>query len=258
MRLIYSTIAVIILLSVAAPTAARQTSQFRTFFPAWNENLLYIIDNDCPEQRDAYRDPSNDPHAFGPAYQLAKCILNEMDEFRKIEMGVTTLLLGLLPTMLQQGSPTVAEVSVLATRRPILAFLLAVAMASARMGRSLANPADTLCHSVDFRVRSGLLARAGWPWLLISIAEYLIAAGAVANVLYLVYQLAYWSVSVSSIAVYSGSIPQTYPPFLWIMLLAPVHFLGFWSFKLQYRPSGRNKDSKKPRASNWESWLHSV
>lgn len=254
MRLNYSTIAAVALLSVAAPTAARRTDQFQKFFPAWNGYLLRIIDNECPEQRDAYLDPPDDPDAFVPAFQLAKCILNEMDEFRKIEMGVTTLLLGLLPTMLKQGGPSFAEISVLATRRPLLASLLGIAMPSVSMGGPMTDPAESLRRSIDFHVRSGFLARPEWPWLLISIAEYLIAGAAVANVFWPIYQLAYWSVSVSAIAVYSGPMSETYPPFLWIMLVVPVH-LGFLSLKLQYRASKPDGDSEKLRDSSWKTRL---
>src|SRR5437763_8745271 len=108
-----STITAFVLLSVVAPTVARTTSQFRTFFPSWDGYLLQIIDNECQEERDAYFNASNTTTSL--PYQLANCILGGMAEFRKTEMGITSIILGLLPTMLQQVGPTVAEVSVLAT-----------------------------------------------------------------------------------------------------------------------------------------------
>jgi hypothetical protein len=262
MRLSNSIFVAVVVLSVVGPTMARQrqTTQFKAFFPAWNNYLLDIIDNDCPEQRDMYNDPSNNPKAFGPGYHLALCILNEIDEFRKIEMGVTTLLLGLLPTMLQQGGPTVAEVSVLATRRPLLASLLSIAMPSVSMGGPMANPAEALRLPVDFQVRAGFLAVATWPWILISMAEYIIAAAGVANIFYLVYQLAYRSVSVSSIAMYSGILPQTYPIFMWLSLLVPVHTFGYMSLKLSYRASEEvgNIETPKVKALSWKSWLRFI
>jgi hypothetical protein len=233
---------------------ARTTSQFRTFFPSWNGYLLQIIENECQKQGDAYHDPSNEGTSL--PYQFANCILGGMEEFRKTEMGITSVVLGLLPTMLQQVGPTVAEVSVLATRRPLLAFLLGIAMPSVSTGGPLANPAETLRRSADIRVRSGLLARAEWLWLFISAAEYLIATAALANVFHVAYQLAYWSISVSSIAVYSGPISQTYTPFLWLVLLVPAHLLSFWSLKLRYRPSEQDGNSEKP--SEWKTWLQII
>lgn len=49
-------------------------------------------------------------------------------------MGITAVILGLLPTILQQIGPTVAEVTVLASRRPMLALLPGVAMPSVATG----------------------------------------------------------------------------------------------------------------------------
>ncbi|KAM5457492.1 hypothetical protein MaudCBS49596_000687 [Microsporum audouinii] len=251
MRPKISTITALILLSVAAPAAARSTSQFRKFFPAWNGYLLNIIDNECQEQRDKYFDPSNGERVL--SYQLANCLLDGMEEFRKTEMGITSVILGLLPTMLQTFGPTVAEVSVLASRRPLLAFLLGIAMPSVSTGGPLANPAESLRRTIDFRIRSHVLPQARWAWLLISVSEYLIAAAAAANVFYQVYQLAYWSISVSAIAVDSGTISETYTPFLWLLLLIPVHLLSFWRLKLRYKPSEETADFEKQK-----SWLQAV
>ncbi|EEQ34943.1 conserved hypothetical protein [Microsporum canis CBS 113480] len=251
MRPKISTITALILLSVAAPAAARSTSQFRKFFPAWNGYLLNIIDNECQEQRDKYFDPSNGERVL--SYQLANCLLDGMEEFRKTEMGITSVILGLLPTMLQTFGPTVVEVSVLASRRPLLAFLLGIAMPSVSTGGPLANPAESLRRTIDFRIRSHVLPQARWAWLLISVSEYLIAAAAAANVFYQVYQLAYWSISVSAIAVDSGTISETYTPCLWLLLLIPVHLLSFWRLKLRYKPSEETADFEKQK-----SWLRAV
>jgi hypothetical protein len=234
---------------------ARTTSQFREFFPAWKSYLLQIIEKDdengCRKESAEYHDPSNTDKML--AFQLANCILGKMDEFRKTEMGITSVVLGLLPTILQQVGPTVAEVSVLATRRPLLALLLGIAMPSVRTSGSLVEPLE---RSVDISIRSGVLARALWPWLLISAAEYLIAAAAVANVFYQLYQLAEWSNSVSAIAVDSGALSQTYGPFLWVTLLVPPHLLGFWGLKLGYRPSEQVRNPEE--LSERTTWAHVI
>jgi hypothetical protein len=220
---------------------ARTTSQFRHFFPAWSGYLHGIIENNCTELGNDYYDVSNESRLL--PYELANCILDNMAEFRKTEMSITAVILGLLPTILQQVGPTVAEVSVLATRRPLLAFLLGIAMPSVSTSGSV-NPAETLRSPVDVHIYSGALARAQWLWWSISAAEYLIALAAITNVFHQLYQLAYWSISISSIAVYNGGISQTYAPFLWVILLVPAHLIGFWGFKLRYRTSRRARDGK--------------
>lgn len=70
------TIPALIFLSLASPTLARTMSQFRTFFPSWNDYLLHIIETKCAPDRDAYHDPSNKDAMV--AYQLADCILGSM------------------------------------------------------------------------------------------------------------------------------------------------------------------------------------
>ncbi|KAH6847426.1 hypothetical protein B0I37DRAFT_375032 [Chaetomium sp. MPI-CAGE-AT-0009] len=236
-------------LAAATQTLARTTSQFQEFFPAWNGYLLNIIgqenENGCRKESAEYHDPSNPDRML--AYNLANCILAKMDEFRKTEMGITAVVLGLLPTILQQVGPSVAEVSILATRRPLLSLLLGIAMPSVRTDPSMSEPLE---RPVNISIRSGFLARTLWPWLLISAAEYLLAATAVANVFYQLYQLAYWSISVSAIAVYTGGLSQTYAPFLWVMLLIPAHLLGFWCLKLGYRASEQVRNPEELSGRN--------
>lgn len=248
-------IAALAFLSIATPTMARTTSQFGEFFPAWNGYLLGIIgqpnENGCQKESTAYHDPSNQDRML--AYELSNCVLDKMDEFRKTEMGITAVVLGLLPTILQQVGPSVAEVTILATRRPLLAVLLGIAMPSVRTDSSLSEP---LQRAVDVSVRSGILANAAWPWIIISAAEYLLAITAAANVFYQLWQLAYWSVSVSAIAVDTGGLSQTYSPFLWVMLLVPAYLLGFWALKLGYRVSRHPRNAEE--FSGRTSWAHAI
>ena len=248
MRPIMPTITTLVLMCLAVPTMARTSSQFRQFFPAWSGYLHDIIDKNCAEVRDDYRNPANENRML--SYEFADCILDKMSEFRKTEMGITAVILGLLPTILQQVGPTVAEVSVLASRRPLLAFLLGIAMPALSTGGPLDNPAEALRSPVDVHVYAGILAQADWLWLVISAAEYLVALAAVTNLFHQLYQLAYWSISVSSIAVYAGGISQAYAPFLWVILLVPAHLLGFLGFKLRYRPSKQTIDRK--------TWLQAI
>ncbi|KAF3483616.1 uncharacterized protein GIQ15_02940 [Arthroderma uncinatum] len=179
-----------------------------------------------------------------------------MEEYSKTEMGITAVIFGLLPTMQQIFGPTVAEVSILASRRPLLSLLLGIAMPSVSTGGPLANPAESLRRASDFRICSLIPPKARWLWLLISAAEYLIGAAAAANVLYQIYQLAYWTISVSAIAVDSGPLSETYTLFLWLILLAPLHILGFWRFKVRYRVSKEAGDHEK--LTERKSWLQVI
>lgn len=241
--------AALALLSLAVPTAARTTRQYRQFFPAWNDYLLDLIDTECDKELVAYQDP-NGPYQ-GPPAELMDCVLDGMSEIRKTEMGITAVVLGLLPTMLQQIGPTVSEVGVLASRRPLLAFLLGIAMPSTNTGGPMADPAEGLRGPLRFRMRSGVFGRVPWLWALVSSLEYLIAAAAVANTFHQIWQLALLSISVSAMAIHSGSISQTYGPFLWAVLVVPAHLCYFWSFKMQYKE--RRTHNKGPHERR--TWL---
>lgn len=254
MRANIPTLTALALLSLTTPTLARTTSQFREFFPAWNGYLLDIIDTSCTPERDAYHDPSNNKNML--PYKLANCLLDGMEEFRKTEMGITAVILGLLPTILQRIGPTVAEVTVLASRRPLLAVMLGVAMPSVATGGGLANPAEALRRRVDTPI-SGVLGRTRWLWVLISAVEYLIASAAIANLFHLLYQLAYLSVSVSAIAINAGALSQTYTLFLWVLLLVPAYLLGFWALKMRYKPS-EQVGSPEEEVVERKSWVHAV
>lgn len=244
--------AALVVLSLAVPAAARTTRQYRQFFPAWNEYLLDLIDTECKQELVAYQDP-NGPY-LGPPAELMDCVLDGMPEIRKTEMGITAVVLGLLPTMIQQIGPTVSEVGVLASRRPLLAFLLGVAMPSTSTGGPMADPAEGLRAPLRFRLRTGVFGRAPWLWALVSTIEYLIAAAAVVNTFHQIWQLALLSISVSAMAIHSGAISQTYGPFLWAVLVVPAHLLYFWSFKMQYKE--RRAHSEVPREKR--TWLQAM
>ncbi|SPO04029.1 uncharacterized protein DNG_06712 [Cephalotrichum gorgonifer] len=252
MRLSNRLMAAVAVLSLAAPAAARTTKQYRQFFPGWNVYLRNITDNACHDELLAYQDPEGE--YLGPPALLLDCILSEMSEIRKTEMGITAVVLGLLPTMLQQIGPTVSEVGVLASRRPLLAFLLSFAMPSVSTGGAMADPVEGLRRPVVFRMRSLPSARGGWLWVLVSALEYLIALTALGNTLHQISTLALWSISISAMAIQSGAISQTFGPFLWVTLVVPAHLLYFWSFKMQYK----KRDGDGERTLERETWLQTI
>ncbi|RYP43238.1 hypothetical protein DL770_011776 [Monosporascus sp. CRB-9-2] len=235
--------AVIIVVMLARPAQGRrQYDQFNAFFPSWQGLLRDIRDNNCSEQYQRYQTEEDPDQAT--TLQLINCMLENMDEFRKVEMGITAILLGLLPSVLQQVGPAVAEVSLLSLRRPVLAALLALGSPCVSVSRdnTFNNPVDTFAKTsmgasgddADAKPRAitNVLERlhkwrngSNCLMVVISVVEYLLGAAAVVNVVYQTYQLSYWSVSVSTIAV-PALLPETYAPFLWTFLIIPVHLIG--------------------------------
>lgn len=55
---------------------------------------------------------------------MATCLLENIDEFDKADMQSATVILGLMPTILSYVGPTVGEMALISSRRPVLAMLL--------------------------------------------------------------------------------------------------------------------------------------
>jgi hypothetical protein len=208
-----------------------------------------MADN-CTTELDEYHNHSITSKQV--VYNLTRCIIGNMDDFHPVEMSITSVLLGLLPMMLQMVGPTVKEVSLLAFRRPILALLLRIAMPSASMSGE--DPTTTLGEKASINSHPGFLARR-WGGPLVSMLEYLIAILAVANVSQQAYQLAYWSISISAIAIDSGMLPETYPPFLWNLLVIPTHLLGCWVLNLRFEKIPLEDYQSAKRFRRLRIWL---
>jgi hypothetical protein len=206
-------------------------------------SLSYIRDNNCTTQRDAYNDPANND--IWAAYSLANCILGYLPAFKTVEMSIVSILFGLLPSMMLMVGPTPGEVSLLAMRRPVLALLLTIPMPSVRFSDDWMHQdhISFLRRRVDFTFRPEILAKTPiWLRALLSVFEYTMAGVAVANMVFQAYQLAFWAITVSSIAINSEPIPEIYAPFLWILLIILVHLLTFIAMSLRYK-----KDPEHPR-----------
>ncbi|KAF6788435.1 hypothetical protein CSOJ01_15030 [Colletotrichum sojae] len=222
----------LLLLSVSMSSAAAQpvrTKHFQTLFPAWDGYLRNMMDSeDCRDHREQYFNVSNtnDQALF---YNLTNCVLSEMDELRKTEMGINGIVLGLLPTTLQLFGPSTGEIAVLGTRRPLLAFMLCVAMPSLSTNGRMDNPIGEMKKHLE-GVRSLKLISGRGVWVMMSILEYVLAAAAAYNVFSQVSQVAYRSTSVSAIAI--NGKPASL--FLWLSLVYAVHILGMWSLFLRF------------------------
>ena len=246
--------------ALASPAWAHSTSNFEDFFPAWESMLKGIMANNCTEQFANYHNKPLDDH--WAAFDLTDCILSNMTEFQKIEMSITAVILGLLPAMLRFIGPAVAEVSLLAVRRPILALLLAIACPTVRIGghELYVRPHEGLKQPVVLSAKPWLLSQQSyrtWMMVMISGFEYLIAMSAAGNVIYQAYRLSYRSISVSAIAIQAESLSPTYPPFLWTFLIIAVHLFSFWEFNLRLRTERptNNTDATLEPLSLWRSSL---
>ena len=123
--------AMIVIATIVRPVSGagdpyiRAHDQFLNFFPTTAGFLPEIIQSKCAEQFANYTNQSL-PDDAGHIYagRLIDCALPACTQGYQNEFTVAGLLIGLLPAGLSQFGPSMADLALLATRRPILAFLL--------------------------------------------------------------------------------------------------------------------------------------
>ncbi|WKT41421.1 hypothetical protein QSH57_006227 [Fusarium oxysporum f. sp. vasinfectum] len=190
----YLLTATIILCYCITPTVAiaRSYTQYEHFFPAWEHLIQDQLRDNCTKQLNDYRNRSNTDQGAG--YNVIGCVLETMPEYRKAELASAAVILGFAPTVLQLLSASYLDTAVLAYRRPGLAFLLS--MSSSGVRPLTATDYDDFIATAGtdpFHTNFGK-SQSVWAPTIVSILEYTIASGAVANNAYLAYQLSVWAV----------------------------------------------------------------
>lgn len=246
---------------VHADIADRSRDQFRHFFPTfeayWRQRFLNdTAEENCAQQFRNYHDPNKtdqealtnpgDPLSHHWAMQVVECTLNMLDEINKSSMATSAILLALLPVGLVSLGPTMAELSFLSTRRPILAALLGFAAPSPNPSQEL-DWDDMIEKSKKVDWISGMLDRlSGSRKILASIVililEYAIGIGATANCFYQMWKLTYRAVSLAPIFVYIYGIPEEATLFGWAFLNLPLHLVAFGVFAFAYGRSDPNTE----------------
>ncbi|KAF5632615.1 hypothetical protein F25303_9346 [Fusarium sp. NRRL 25303] len=236
--------------SIAAAGLSRSRSQFKTFFPTIEEHDKLRFQENCSDQFTDYWNESKEDPGRGHEWSknLLDCILDEYGEVNKANMAVTGILLALLPAGLVQFGPGLAEISLLSTRRPILATLL---------GFGLLSPSPTEFGFKDILEKAlnggqalipiKALNGDGIPLLaklLVSLVEYSIAMAAAANYFYHLFRFTYHAVPLAPLVVYIPGIPEAATLFGWGLLNLPIFLLAFVVSAKTVGPITSESDSK--------------
>ena len=210
------------------------THQFEQFFPAWNEYIQGILTNKCAHDYAIYRTENISAiHGVHSGSSLInpvlECILGQFPEYRKAEIAASGVVLGLIPTILQMLGSSVGDIASIGIRRPLLAILLSATSPAGSIikSNSFIKAADRLVHGPEtFRehveldlVATQLSAVSSRFPLLVGLLEYVAVLGAVANVVYLTYQL-----GAHAIVVFAPQTVFIVP--LWVSLGVVIHLVG--------------------------------
>ncbi|KAH8162562.1 hypothetical protein CIB48_g5688 [Xylaria polymorpha] len=206
--------------------------QLENFFPAWDHYLRDLIATECSSVLKVDLQASK----WAP-YDTIECLLEAFPEYRKSEIGASSVALGLLPTMLSLIGPSITDQAVLATRRPLLSLLLAT-------GSPAVNPqlGDAYTVSIEKKLclakatdeQSRNIRISGTRIFFVSLIEHAAAIGAWINVVILAYQLSIFTVT-------SFSVKFGYLPAVWVGLSIPIHLTSYVALRLRMRRPERKK-----------------
>ncbi|KAH7261944.1 hypothetical protein BKA59DRAFT_7277 [Fusarium tricinctum] len=213
----------------SAVALERSYTQYQQFFPAWDGLIKDQLRMNCTEPFESYQNKSNTRRQAG--YYVIGCILETMPEFRKAELASAAVILGLAPSVLQLMSASYLDTAVLAYRRPGLAFLLSMASSGVRpLTATEYDDFVTTMGTDPFHTNFGK-PRSFWIPTVVSILEYLVAIGAVANNAYLTYQLSVWAVCTFSPA-------EDFLPAVWTAAALAIHLAGYLAARLRITVQG--------------------
>jgi hypothetical protein len=233
----YLLTATIILCYCITPTVAlsRSYTQYEHFFPAWEQLIQTQLRNNCSKQLNNYKDRSDTDQGSG--YNVIGCVLETMPEYRKAELASAAVILGLAPTVLQLMSASYLDTAVLAYRRPGLAFLLSMSSSGVRpLTATEYDDFITTMGTDPFHTNFGKSQSVRAPTI-VSILEYTIASGAVANNAYLAYQLSAWAVCTFS--------PQSdFLPAIWTSAALVIHLFGYLAARLKISVEERGESGE--------------
>lgn len=163
----------------------RGSTRFTEFFPLLRPELTNISTTACAPSLHSYLEHQTrlacDAHI--------NCILDNMVQLDQIDMTNAGILLGLLPIFVATFGPTIAEIALLSSRRPLLSFLLSVGVPAIFIIRPMAyaDPLELLTPARgEFTIPRFGSRRVA---VLLSGAEYLLVSLAIFNILWVSYEL---------------------------------------------------------------------
>ena len=155
---------------------------------------------------------TNCPSVLG----LISCVWSELPVSVSIQFQIGQIILGLAPSLLSFMAPSISEISLLSSSRPVLAMLLSLCSPSVYLQQILTyqDPLRSLCARNHLFRRQWIPAIKRWSDL-ISVVEYSLALGAIANIFNVS-----WQLGLQTIVAWDPI--NIYAPFLWSSLLPPV------------------------------------
>ncbi|KAF3802258.1 hypothetical protein GCG54_00012506 [Colletotrichum gloeosporioides] len=226
------------------PSTLAEGPLFQQFFPGWDGLIKGYLNESCSDQLAEY---NKDPMGEGK-WKVIDCLFDDpFSETRKAEAAAAALTLGLAPMVLQTIGPSTSETSLLFTRRPLLALLLAISSPWPRNPDDNAIYTDSTDPAIPTKIFTESLL---WFEPMVLLVEYALALGAAANVALLAYQLGHWAFFMSANNV-NDPVWWTYCSFL-------IHLIGILGIFLRFRLGESNGvfDTETAKMHWFQRWSY--
>ncbi|KAH8700957.1 hypothetical protein BGW36DRAFT_357594 [Talaromyces proteolyticus] len=236
---------VLFLLQLTVVHASIAQERFSHFYPSMNWVLLPVSTETCNSTLQKYLSSGFQPATANLCYAQIRCILSNLPEEEKAVEASAAVLLGIIPTFLASLGPTIPEMSLLASRRPILAIFLAIGCVSVSITRfaEYSSPLQVLdAKPGNFATKEIQSHRRK---VIISSFQYMLAFGACVNVIYCSY-------TVGTYTVLNWKCQNSFMPMLWTLLPLVVHVIAASAFRIS--PAGKKfsqiSDSKMKKPNS--------
>lgn len=175
----------------------------------------YLFEYHSPGSRNA-------SYLLTTCYGLESCLLNAIPADWQANYNSANIILGLMPTLLASIGPSFAEISLLSAHRPLLSFLIS-------MGASAIWPTRIFeyIHPPEILRRHSRSPRASkirpWPAAMMSLGQYIVAIGAMINVMTT-------SIELGRKSILAFGCTTTFAPLIWSTLPSAIHLVSVLSY----------------------------
>jgi hypothetical protein len=207
------------------------TPQFRDWYPKYHAGLSLASTTVCNESLADYNRfyfaPQGSVEAsylLQACYRHETCILDNTSSGIIANFNGALVILGLLPTLLSAIGPSVAEISLLSTHRPLLSFLISMGAPAIWPTRlfEYTNPLSAL-QARDNRLVIPKLRT--WIAIGASLFEYMMVIGAITNIMAT-------SIDIGRRSILAWGCTTTFTPFLWTTLACAIHVIAASSYQI--------------------------
>jgi hypothetical protein len=210
------------ILPLATQIYVVNASPFEQFYPEYEAEFTTIIASNCSSVFHRYLNaPGSAFQNYAACHLVVDCVLSNTPESIKQNLASAEVVLGLLPTILAQLGSTTPELSLLSSRRPLLAFLLSIGAPAVSPVRTFEYHDPVAALHPDPRPKP--IQYTKLQFLLVVLLEYLAVGAAVANVWSLSWQL-------GQKTIVGISCGFTWLQIFWVALAAVIHLCGTLAF----------------------------